>query len=139
MIPLLSTTISRPSKRVEVAANIQSLELRCLQFGVAPVCLGYSPALVVLFALPAALRGGDSGSSFFGNLRDMQMPLPMLTLAVLNNRWVLAGIGCACIPATLFVVQRRASMRYLFGPILAVILVLLAITTIGLILGLDLA
>jgi type II secretory pathway component PulF len=62
-------------------------------------------------------------------------PLPTATATVLNFRWALVGVACGLSLAASFVVQRRASLRYLFA-ILAILLLQIAFVTVVLFLPL---
>jgi hypothetical protein len=48
--------------------------------------------------------------------RDMlgDRPLPILTAAVLNSRWLFVILDCTCLLAASFIIQLRVSIGYLY-------------------------
>ena len=118
-----------------MTADVQILERRApdrRRVGVI-VALGF----VILLCLVQLYISAMVIPRFADIFRDMLggRPLPTATATVLNFRWALVGVACGLLLAASFVVQRRASLRYLFA-ILAMLLLQIAFITIVLFLPL---
>ena len=118
-----------------MTADVQTLERRApdrRRVGVI-VALGF----VILLCLVQLYISAMVIPRFADIFRDMLggRPLPTATATVLNFRWALVGVACGLLLAASFVVQRRASLRYLFA-ILVMLLLQIAFITIVLFLPL---